>query len=44
MVSMVLVSVSLGLNGLGLGLSLDGLGLDFIHGLKFVADWKWSWI
>ena len=42
MVSVVLVSVSLGLNGLGL--SLDGLGLDFIHGLKFVADWKWSWI
>ena len=42
LVSMVLVSVSLGLNGLALG--LNGLGFDFICGLIFITDWKWSWI
>ena len=36
MVSIVSVLVSHGLDGLGL--SLDCLGLDFIHGLDFVAD------
>ena len=36
MVSIVSVSVSLGLDGLGLG--LDCLGLDFINGLDFGAN------
>ena len=36
MVSLVLVLISLGLDGLGL--SLDCLGLDFIYGLDFVAN------